>query len=239
MVAGKNSFHGTFSPLNLTDTVYPIIIPDRVCSRAINEEWLKKYLGIAWWSPTIEKEPIAQEQNDSDYNEMIAPFYFARTVPVIFTQNDIIWKMWVNGTKGSIFNYGYDYNQNPFIEVETDEGSIISCNPPNQYLSRPGYNRKKQKIENENIAIVRQFPLQLAFSMTIHKAQGLTLDKMAINKGPGFFSAGQAYVALSRVRSIDNLTLHVKIEASDIMVSRDIREFFDIFVKYCKEVNDY
>jgi len=113
----------------------------------------------------------------------------------------------------------------------------MNCTPTTQYLRQLVYNNKKCIIENVNVAVVKQFPLRLAFAMTIHKAQGLTLKKMTFNKGAGLFASGQAYVVLSRVRCIDDLTLHVPIELSDIKVSREIMKFFDIFVKKCTVIN--
>jgi ATP-dependent DNA helicase PIF1 len=72
---------------------------------------------------------------------------------------------------------------------------------------------------------VSQLPLILAWALTIHKAQGATLDIAEIDAGSGIFECGQTYVALSRVKSIEGLYL-TSFDASKIKVSRRVQEFY-------------
>jgi ATP-dependent DNA helicase PIF1 len=72
---------------------------------------------------------------------------------------------------------------------------------------------------------VSQLPLILAWALTIHKAQGATLDVAEIDAGSGIFECGQTYVALSRVKSIEGLYL-TSFDASKIKVSRKVQEFY-------------
>ena len=67
--------------------------------------------------------------------------------------------------------------------------------------------------------------LSLAYAITIHKSQGLTFNKVAIDFGRGAFSYGQAYVTLSRARSLDGLQLVRPIDFNSVRVSRDILTF--------------
>ena len=71
-------------------------------------------------------------------------------------------------------------------------------------------------MEEEATATFQQMPLILAWAVTIHKAQGLTLDDVRIDLGRGAFAPGQAYVALSRARTIEGLSLTAPLRTSDI-----------------------
>jgi hypothetical protein len=64
----------------------------------------------------------------------------------------------------------------------------------------------------------------------------MTLDSMAFNIGEGLFSPGQLYVALSRVRNLDNLSLHTQLRQSDVIVSDIVRTYFENFQKKCRTI---
>ena len=70
-----------------------------------------------------------------------------------------------------------------------------------------------------------QFPLQLAWALTIHKAQGLSLDSAVLNLGESVFTHGQAYVALSRVRTVEGLII-TELDTSKITADPDVLEFY-------------
>ena len=83
--------------------------------------------------------------------------------------------------------------------------------------------RQEPDIEN----YFCQFPLQLAWATTIHKAQGMTFDSAYVDMGEkGAFSIGQTYVALSRVRTVDGLWLKKPLQESDILPNPAVEKFY-------------
>lgn len=86
------------------------------------------------------------------------------------------------------------------------------------------YNKEEDEIEEEELGTFAQYPIRLAWAITIHKSQGLTFDKAIIDAGASF-AAGQVYVALSRLTSIDGLVLLSKIRPQSISTDTRIISF--------------
>lgn len=86
------------------------------------------------------------------------------------------------------------------------------------------YDKVEDKVYEEVLGTFAQFPLRLAWAITIHKSQGLTFDKAIIDAGASF-AAGQVYVALSRLRSLDGLVLRSKIPAHSIRTDQQVTTF--------------
>lgn len=114
---------------------------------------------------------------------------------VIFIKNDPE-NRWVNGTIGQIS----ELSENS-IMVKLQDNSNHSVDKRVWENVKYKYNRVTKKIEQEIIGTFEQYPLKLAWAITIHKCQGLTFERIMINFGNGTFASGQAYVALSRATS--------------------------------------
>ena len=88
------------------------------------------------------------------------------------------------------------------------------------------YNREKDKVEEEELGTFSQYPIRLAWAITIHKSQGLTFDKAVIDAGQSF-APGQVYVALSRLRSIEGLILQSRINPHSISTDQRVIDYTD------------
>lgn len=142
---------------------------------------------------------------------------------VIFIKNDTD-KRWVNGTIGQV-NGLTDTD----IKVKLKDGEIYSVEKRMWENIKYQYNKEKKKIEQEIVGTFKQYPLKLAWAITIHKSQGLTFDKVVVDFGSGTFASGQAYVALSRATSFEGLFLKQKLNSTDIYIDDEIKEFAKTF----------
>lgn len=128
-------------------------------------------------------------------------------------------KRWVNGTLGRIHSLSSS-------EVKVDIDGIVYSVPQETWRKiRYYYNREKNTVEEETISSFTQFPLRLAWAVTIHKSQGQTFSTIAIDMGNGAFAHGQTYVALSRCTSLAGLYLRQPIVRDHIIVEPKIINF--------------
>lgn len=145
--------------------------------------------------------------------------YLKKGAQVMFTRNDPE-KRWVNGTVGNV------HRVDRGIEVKLQaSGEIVEVGKTTWSNFRYQWNEKAQRIERVEIGSYRQYPLVLAWAITIHKSQGKTIEKVHLDLGRGAFAYGQTYVALSRCRELCGLTLSRPLTVNDIKVDSDSQHF--------------
>ena len=115
------------------------------------------------------------------------------------------------------------------ILVRLESGHQIEVSKVSWENIQSQYNRETRKMESKVIGSFVQYPIKLAWAITIHKSQGMTFDRMHFDLSRGTFQAGQAYVAISRMRSLDGLTLSHPIKPHHIMQNPEIRAFANSF----------
>lgn len=172
---------------------------------------------LAQYSGAFEGEP---PKNAGSAERFPAPMQLQlkRGARVIFTQNDPE-SRWVNGSLGTVLALG-----ETIVQVKLDSGETVDVERAVWPQARWAWNATENRMEKKDEFKYVQFPLAPAWALTIHKAQGMTLDSVEIDLGRGAFAPGQTYVALSRARSMEGLRLARPLNERDVRVDPAIAE---------------
>ncbi len=144
---------------------------------------------------------------------------------VLFVKNDPGGR-WVNGTLGVVTELGEN-----LIKVKIDNDVIVEIEKAEWNKIKYVINSDTGDLEEKIIGKLIQYPLRLAWAITIHKSQGMTLNKVCLDFRRSPFAHGQTYVALSRCRSLDGLVMTRRIWPNDILIDDRIVDFHRRFIK--------
>ncbi len=176
---------------------------------------------------TPEHEFIAEVKGQFDPGLYPADFglRLRKGAQVMFVRNDVETRQFVNGTIGKITHLAHDTivveseeqgGKKRRIEVAKSEWEIIKYK-----------GGQAGGLETEVVGSFRQYPLRLAWAITIHKSQGKTFDRVLIDLGGGAFEHGQLYVALSRCRTLEGVVLRHRIRPQDVITDERVVEFYE------------
>ncbi len=144
---------------------------------------------------------------------------------IIFIKNDYE-RRWVNGTIGTVNGFDMDGST---LYITTDDGRECDVKRESWRNIRYIYNEEKKLVEEEELGTFTQFPVRLAWAITVHKSQGLTFSRAVIDFTGGVFAGGQTYVALSRCTSLEGIRLKKPVSRADVFVRPEITEFANRF----------
>jgi hypothetical protein len=138
---------------------------------------------------------------------------------IMMLRNDAGLQRWQNGTLGLVSKLN---DEHIWVTINGEEYKIDMATWDNIEYK---FNIKANKLEEHSKGNFTQFPLKLAWAITIHKSQGQTFDNVIIDMDNGAFTHGQTYVALSRCRTLKGIYLSRAIRISDIIVDQKITDF--------------
>ena len=143
---------------------------------------------------------------------------------------------WVNGSVGRVEEIiGTEDSSPEIITVELTDGSLVDVEPFTWEIFEYRYHKESNSIQTQTLGSFTQFPLRLAWAITIHKSQGKTFQRIILDIQRGIFSPGQTYVALSRCTTLEGIVLRQPIQEKHIFMDWRVADFL---TRYQYEISE-
>ncbi len=199
-------------------------------SRRINDEHLKKVGGEPFYFEGTIKGEFEEKYLPTDISLCLKI-----GAQVMLLNNDSQGR-WINGSIGKIIDIEETKeNVADAVLVELENGETVEVAPYEWTIYSYAYNPRLNILETETVGSFSQYPLKLAWSLTIHKSQGKTFPKVIIDIGSGTFAHGQMYVALSRAVTLEGLVLKKEIKPQHIFIDWRV---IDFVTRYQYKISD-
>jgi ATP-dependent exoDNAse (exonuclease V) alpha subunit len=177
-----------------------------------------------------------------DFNKKLEPADDNLTLKInsqVMMLNNDQSKRWVNGSIGKVIGVGKNADQEKTIIVEFPDGYKANVSKHTWEIFKFSYENSNKKFSSKKTGSFKQYPMMLAWAVTIHKSQGKTFDRVIIDVGSGTFAYGQLYVALSRCTTLDGIILKRKIERRHILTDPNIAQFLKQMHSHLTNSNAY
>jgi hypothetical protein len=184
---------------------------------SINEQRLAELPGKIWKAGGIIDGDFGKE-----YLPTAVELKLKKGAQIMLLNNDS-YGQWINGTIGRVKKFEKDEEGEDVIVAELDNGETVQISPYTWKIYK--FFLKKEELRSEEVGSFRQYPVRLAFAVTIHKSQGKTFEKVVIDVGRGTFAHGQMYVALSRCTTLEGIVLKQPLKKNHILMDWQVVKF--------------
>ena len=184
---------------------------------AINEKRLTELHGKVW-----KAEGVIEGDFGKEYLPTAVDLKLKKGAQIMLLNNDA-YGQWINGTIGKIRKFEKDDEDEEVIVADLDNGDTARITPYTWKIYR--FFLKNEELRSEEVGSFRQYPVRLAFAVTIHKSQGKTFENVIIDVGRGTFAHGQMYVALSRCTTLGGIVLKQPLKKNHILMDWQVVKF--------------
>ena len=199
------------------DTFYLSLTSTNELADTINEKRLAELPGRIWKAQGIIEGDFGKE-----YLPTAVDLKLKKGAQIMLLNNDS-YGQWINGTIGKVKKFEKDEEDEDVIVAELDNGDTARIAPYTWKIYR--FFLKNEELRSEEVGSFRQYPVRLAFAVTIHKSQGKTFENVIIDVGRGTFAHGQMYVALSRCTTLGGIVLKQPLKKNSILMDWQVVKF--------------